>query len=273
MIDKKEDQLTLIGRLTDSLINRRTGLFVAELVLVIAGVLIALAVDGWIGDSRDRKTEAVYLDLLARDIDGIRDQADLQIEFEQEKIDMAAAAYAALSSPDPRARQEEIGSLLPMLVSRRTLNLNSATYDQMVSSGHLQLIRNHELRDSIVRFFATMERNERIVQNNNRDLIDLVYVPFILRSGISGLQRREAQHVTDQLNRANAVVYEHLGPTFSPPEDRVLLAPADADSWNDIRRYVLFRIRIAATGKTLAESTLEQINDIASAVAAELDGR
>jgi hypothetical protein len=162
LIDENENQLSITGRLIDSLINRRIGFFIAELVLVIAGVLIALAVDGWISDSHDRRTEAVYLELLARDIEGIRHQVDLQIEFEQEKIDVGARAYEALITPDPRTKQAEIGSLMAMLISRRTVSLSSATYDQMVSSGHLQLIRNHELRNSIVRLFATLDRNQQI---------------------------------------------------------------------------------------------------------------
>jgi hypothetical protein len=237
---------------------------------VIAGVLIALAVDGWINDLRDRRTETVYLELLARDIEGIRHQADLQIEFEQEKIDVGVRAYEALTIPDPRTKQAEIGSLLAILITRRTVSLSSATYDQMVSSGHLQLIRNHELRNRIVRFFATLDRNERIIENNNRELIDRVFIPFVMRAGISALQRQETKEVTATLNRATAIVYEHLGPAVSLPEDRVLSAPADSDSWDDIRRNVLFRIRIAATGQALAESTADQVNDMATAITAEL---
>ncbi len=240
---------------------------------MIAGVLVALAVDGWISDSHDRKTEVAYLELLARDIEGIRHQADLQIEFEKEKIDVAAKAYVALTTSDPRTKRAEIGSSLAMLVSRRTIRLSSATYDQMVSSGHLQLIRNHELRNRIVRFFATMERNERITENNNRELIDHVFVPFVMRAGVSVLKRRETIGVTATLNRANAIVYERLGPAFSLPEDRVLSEPAESDSWNDIRRNVLFRLRMAATGQALAESTVDETNDIAAAIAAELNVR
>lgn len=240
---------------------------------MIAGVLVALAVDGWISDSHDRQTESVYLELLARDIEGIRHQADLQIEFEKEKIDTAARAYAALSTSDPRTKRTEIYSSLAMLVSRRTLSLSSATYDQMVSSGHLQLIRNHELRNRIVRFFATMERNERITDNNNRALIDNVFVPFVMRAGISAFPPLETMQVTATLNRGTAIAYERLGPAFSLPEDRVLSEPAESDSWNDIRRNVLFRIRIAAAGQALAESTVDEINDIATAIAAELNGR
>ena len=204
MIDKKENQLSLSGRLIHSLLNRRIGFFVAELVLVIAGVLIALAVDGWIKDSRDRQTETVYLELLASDIEGIRHQVDLQIEFEKEKIDAAATAYTALTTSDPTTKRAEIGSLLALLISRRTLSLSSATYDQMVSSGHLQLIRNQELRNKIVRFFAELERIERITDNNNRELIDDVFIPFIMRTGVTALQRVEKLQVTSTLNRANA---------------------------------------------------------------------
>jgi hypothetical protein len=264
---------TLLGRLTSSLLNRRLAFFVAELVLVIAGVLVALAVDGWISDSHDRQTESVYLELLARDIEEIRNQADLQIEFEKEKIDTAARAYAALTAADPRTKRTEIYSSLSMLVSRRTVSLSSATYNQMVSSGHLQLIRNHELRNRVVRFFATMERNERITDNNNRELIDNVFVPFVMRAGISALPPLDAMQVTTNLNRANSIVYERLGPEFSLPEDRILSEPAESDSWNDIRRNVLFRIRISAAGLAQAESTVEEINDVATAIAAELEAR
>jgi hypothetical protein len=273
LTDWKEHQTSLVGRLLDSLLHRRIGFFVAELLLVAAGVLIALAVDGWISDAHDRKTEAVYLELLARDIEGIRHQADLQVEFEKERTDIAARAYAALTAPDPRTRQAELGSLLPMLVGRRTLSLSSATYDQMVSSGHLQLIRDHELRNQIVQFFATLDRSERILDNNNRELVDRVFIPFIMRAGISALPRRESTQATAALNRANAIVYESLGPSASLPEDRVLSEPADSESWNDIRRNVLFRLRIAATGQALAEAMLVEINDIAAEITAELNGQ
>jgi len=265
-----QEELTLIGRITNSLLNRRFGLFIAELVLVIAGVLIALAVDGWISDARDRKTETIYLELLASDIEGIRRQVNLQIEFEDERIDTAAAAYNALTTSDPTTRRSEIGPLLALLVTRRTLSLSSATYDQMVSSGHLQLIRNHGLRNMIVRFFAELERVEQVTDNNNRELIDDVFIPFIMRTGITALVRPEDLQVTGTLNRANAILYERLGPEVSLPEDSVLLAPAEAESWDDIRRNVLFRMRISATGQALTESTVDQINEIATAIAVEL---
>lgn len=270
-IARKETGLTLLGRLIDSLHQRRLGFFMAELLLVIAGVLIALAVDGWISDLHDRKTEVTYLNLLASDVEKIRNEINLQIEFEEEKVAAAGSAYTALTGPDPRSEREEIELSLAILVSRRTLSLRSATYDQMVSSGHLQLIENIELRDGIVRYFSEMERNQRIAENNNREIVDDIYLPFLLQIGITPMLRPDTQQVTSSLNRATAIMFEELGTEYAHPDDRVLSEPAEADSWNDLRRNVLLRMRIAATGQALAEGAIDQTDSIANAIAAELN--
>ena len=140
----------------------------------------------------------------------------------------------------------------------------------MVSSGHLQLIRNGQLRDKLVRYFDQMERLERIVEKNNRDLMDYVYVPFLMRAGITAQSR--ARESTANLNRAAAILDENLGPNTVYPQDRVLAEPPDADSWNDIRRNVLFRTRIAAVGQTLADQIIVDTDSIAAAISAELEG-
>ena len=266
-------ELSPSARIVSSLHERRLGHFLAELILIIAGILIALAVDGWISDFHDRQSEVVYLQLLARDIEGIQQQIHLQIEFEKQEVDAAARAYSALASPDPGSRHDEIQSALALLTVRRTLSLHSATYDQMVSSGHLQLIRNHDLRNRIVRYFAAMKRVERITDNNNRELIDNVFIPFMMRAGITGVTHSAGSQVIDVLKRGDAIMSERLGAGFRFPTDRVLTAPAEAESWDDIRRNVLFRMEIASTGQALAESTLDETQAITSAIGTELNGR
>jgi hypothetical protein len=266
-----KNQLTLISRLTESIVGRRWGFFVAELVLVVAGILIALAIDGWVSDAHNRQTEAIYLELLSRDITEVRQQAELQIEFEKEKMDIGIEAYKILDAPDLNADEAKLGSLLGALFARRTLNLSSATFDEIVSSGHLQLIRNRELRDHLVRFFAQMELRERIAEKNNQDLIDDIYIPFLMRMGITVQPQSVGSLAT--LNRASEILSERLGDVVVFPEDRILSAPADADSWNDIRRNLQFRIFISAACQATAEIILDEADAIAAAIASELDGR
>ena len=115
-----------------------------------------------------------------------------------------------------------------------------------------------------------MELRERIAEKNNQDLIDDVYVPFLMRAGIT--VRTESQASLAALNRVNEILNERLSPIVVYPEDRILSAPAESDSWNDIRRNLLFRIRIAAAGQAGAELILDATDDMATAIASELSG-
>ena len=263
------ERLTPIGRLTDSIIERRMGRFIAELVLIVAGILIALAIDGWVNAAQDRQTEKTYLEFLVRDVEQIRARAQAQIDFETNKVATATRAYQVLSLPDPAAHKAVLAETLGKLSTRQTLILNSATYDQVVNSGDLQLIRNPLLRDELVRYFDRMERYERIAEKNNRDLIDYVYIPFMMRAGIT--PRGEANPIVGTLSRANQVLAEQLGADPAYPEDRVLSAPPDADSWNDIRRNVFFRARISAVGLAIAEAILAESDEMSAALAEELE--
>ena len=107
-----EAQPTLLARLTDGLRAGRFGCFFAELVLVVSGILIALAIDGWVSDRKDREAEYTYLELLARDIDELIVQADEQLRFEQDKVAASARALRLMSDPKPAAHREELGQVV-----------------------------------------------------------------------------------------------------------------------------------------------------------------
>ncbi|MGD8930340.1 MAG: hypothetical protein PVI22_15320, partial [Lysobacterales bacterium] len=114
---------------------------------------------------------------------------------------------------------------------------------------------------------------ERITANNNRELVDDVFIPFMMRAGITAVARPEGSQVIDILKRGHAMMSGRLGADFQFPTDRVLTAPPEADSWDDIRRNVLFRMDIASTGQALAESTLDETQAITTAITTELNGR
>lgn len=265
------NQMTLTSRITDSLLNRRLLFFPAELILIVAGVLIALAIDEWVGDARERRTETLYLQLLARDLDEISQRLDDQLVFEQGMVDTSARAYAALSAADPRVDKEEIGRLLGSLGTRKTLSLTSATYNEMVDSGQLQLIENSDLRDSLIRYFTRMELVERITDKNNAMFVDDIYNAFLVRAGIT-VRISRAEYIT-ALSRAGEILTQQFGADVVYPEDRVLLQAMDSDSWNDIRRNLILRARIAAVGQANSEETLVLTGEIADAIAGELQRR
>ena len=244
---------------------------ILELVILVVGIYIGLQVDDWVSEREDRQTETVYLKLLARDVAELQQQVEAQHAFERDKVDVAAQAYELLTSDDPSAHQIELSELLTSLSGRRTLSLASVTYEQMVSSGHLQLIRDPKLRDKLARHFALMKRDETIIGKNNQDLIDDIYGPFLLQAGIS---LRYGRHDTElTLNRGAAIMAERLGPDYEPLADGVLSRPPEAESWGDIRRNVIFRMRIATVGQAKCEDIATYMQEIADDLAAELEHR
>ena len=252
---------------------RRQDWFTAilELVILVIGIYIGLQVDDWVSERQDRESETMYLELLARDVAELQEQVAAQRAFEKDKVDAAARAYKLLTSEDPSAHQVELGGLLTSLSGRRTLSLVSSTYEQMVSSGHLQLISDRELRDRIVRLFALLKRDEQIFGKNNQDLIDDIYGPFLLQTGISP---RYERHDTERtLNRGAQIMAEQLGPEYEVPPDTVLSRPPEAESWGDIRRNVLFRMRVASVGQAKTEDIQSYMQEIADELAAELEKR
>jgi len=97
----------------------RWGQVILELALLTTGILIALAVDGWMDDRRDMRTERNYLELLVRDLD--RDLAMLAeyTAFEERQVEDGIRAYRALCSG---VQPEQRDAVAASLARRRPAN-------------------------------------------------------------------------------------------------------------------------------------------------------
>ena len=172
--------MAITRRILDDLRELRWGQVFVELLLLVFGILIALAVNGWIEDRRDARVEHEYLELLVRDLD--RDLAVLQevVDFETAQVTAAAQAYHAIRNGVAPQERDAIATKLGQLTARRTLRLSRATYSDLLSTGNLRLIRNGALRDRIVRLYETNERLQSIRDRNNQEFVDRLYVTYLL---------------------------------------------------------------------------------------------
>ena len=164
-----------IGRLSRDLRELRWGQVAVELLLLIAGILIALAVDGWIEDRRDAQTERQYLEGIVRDLD--RDLVILEEfgDYHERQVADGVMAYRALRTEPDVKDKEGVAQALSRLMSRRTLRLSHPTYSNLVGSGNIRLMRNAELRDRIVGLYEANERWVTIVDRNNQVFVDQMY--------------------------------------------------------------------------------------------------
>ena len=242
-------------RVSISLLERKWASLLVELLLIVSGILIALYIDGWVKDRQDRESEATYLALLREDLALIENMLQEYVRFEKDNATTARDVYAAVSGETLSATPDEIRIMLSRLASRRTLRIVSAAYTDLTSTGNIRLIRNQELRNAILRHFAAIERTETIIEKNNTAFVDEIYYRFLFDTGITPVWQSS---LIPDISAANDAMAEMLGPERTYPRDEVLTRPTGSRSWDDIRRHVLLRMRVALVGANIGERMIEE---------------
>jgi hypothetical protein len=140
-----------------------------EIVLVVVGILIALQINNWNEDRKARLDEELYLNrLISENHQDIKTFND-QINFLQKGVASVELFSDALK--DDQASDSSVvfaayhyntyGSILPVFNSSRS------TFDDLSSTGNLQVISNKDLRELLVRHYAQIEQTKERLQINN----------------------------------------------------------------------------------------------------------
>ncbi len=130
---------------------------IGELLLIVMGVSIALAASSWYEDQIDRRTEAEYLDrlraALAIDIARFTDfERVLNIKANTLKALSTGIATSLLSGDADDLMHDLTYSSFKALPES-----NSATYEELKSTGKLALIRDVNLRDALAQYYSGYE--------------------------------------------------------------------------------------------------------------------
>ena len=258
------------ARAATSVVERRWLTLLAELVLIVAGILIALYIDGWAEDRRDRDLETAYLELLRDDLGQIEDEVVQFVEFERDILATGKMLLDAISAENLPGDETALQAMLAKLTVRRTLRIVSDAYTDMISTGNLQLIHDPELRGRIIRYFFATERAELIAEKNSKAFVDEIFLLFVMDQGIT---IRHGDSSLGAVNAATELLSEALGPEFAWPRDEILAKPPRSRSWDDIRRQVLFRMRIAATSAALGSQVIDATQRLRADIANELARR
>lgn len=141
-------------------ITSRLGL---EFLVVVVGILAALAVDDWQQSRSDRALEEHLLTSLADDLADDRRDAELQVQLvraQQDAIDHLLAVTQHPLAPVDRqlsSSPEDINESLATLLNYAELQVFDATYTEMIATGSVRVIRNAALRRQIASYYQTAE--------------------------------------------------------------------------------------------------------------------
>lgn len=240
--------------------------FAAEFLVIVTGVLVAVALNGFYQSRRDARHEADYIALLSRDIQFTTRQLEEKAAFETAQLRDGTMAYRALSAAEPPSNTAEVSAALRKLMDRRTMALLDATYQDLLSTGNLRLIRNRRLRDQVVEFYGTTRAEYEIMNKNNAYFVDELYNSLVIGRGLVKPGGAGNLAVLAPLDARLAPL---LRGGYASETDYLWSLPKSAPEWAQLKSTLVSRLRIAALSEQSAQRALARTRALSAALEAE----
>lgn len=135
------------------------GVLGLEFIVVVLGILGALAVDSWWANQADRQTETAYLIRLRRDLERTRGAFEEDLEAHRGN---AAAIRTALEELQTEPDPDGIEAVVDGLRHADALDVSypfHTTYEELVATGNLALISSDSLRQALGAYDREVREN------------------------------------------------------------------------------------------------------------------
>jgi len=139
-----------------------------ELTIVIVGILLAFQVDrvyeGW----KDRQLEGRYLERLAADL--ARDTAEITTVVARTEKRLSQLQLLTDAIADPRVagdRPSDFVLTIEQVTWRSVPTITTHTYDELLSTGRMALVRSEGLRSGLAEYYAFLADQMRLGLGEN----------------------------------------------------------------------------------------------------------
>jgi hypothetical protein len=132
----------------------------AELAVIVAGVLIALAADAWWGRQQEREHAEEYLEQLLADLQKTKGRLRATIEADSTRLEAVNSVIGrALRGPLPPADSLELPTGYNYFEPLR------GTLAALIQSGDLRLLRSDSIRFELIAFSSLLDVTETILRH------------------------------------------------------------------------------------------------------------
>lgn len=158
-------------------VGRYLAYALGEIVLVVIGILIALAINNRNQRNLDAKVEHTYLLGLQEEFNTSKNKLTELISVNRANIENAEKIIGLMTQKDSLPTEEVLSKLLfNTFVSDVAFNPNNSLLSEIISSGNLKNISNAELRIMLTNWIATLEdisRQEEDLSHERENLLDI----------------------------------------------------------------------------------------------------
>ena len=145
---------------------------IGEIVLVVIGILIALAINNWNENRKLSNQEIIYLDNLKNDINTQIQMLDVYIDFENIIIEYSNDIIKHYELNNGFKNMDSIFPKIHDLTIRWTFSNTNTTLLQMLNSNQINIIQNRQLREALIAYNLEIDLFAKNTNINNTNLID-----------------------------------------------------------------------------------------------------
>ena len=149
---------------------------ILELIVVFIGVSAGFLFDNFREERSNSKLEDKYLESFYNNV--VADSVEIQsmILSSQNNIDISGRSVASMQAGT--ITNDSALVVLSVMGTYNSLNLENATYESVVNSGNLGLIRDFKITEQIVYYYRSHE-DMRYVEQVYNDYISNYILPYV----------------------------------------------------------------------------------------------
>ena len=149
---------------------------IGEIVLVVIGILIAISINNWNSDKKDRQHEQKVLLNILKDINQDKQEVERDIKATEFYISLLDSLIVGLTSNLSNYNTEQFVRHTKRFPVHNMFHNYQGAYKQSISTGDLGLIISDTLRNRILEYY---ERDVNTISSDNDmgELSNLHFVP------------------------------------------------------------------------------------------------
>jgi Family of unknown function (DUF6090) len=195
--------------LTDNKFGKYLIYAIGEIILVVIGILIALAINNWRETQKLHDQEITYLNSLRDDLSVQINMLDVYIDYENIINDHADDIIKHYELNNGFKDMDSVFPKMNDLTTRWTFSNANTTLLQMLNSNQINVVQNTSLKEALIVFNQQIDLFAKNTNINNTNLVDnLTTGTFIATGGFAlyGNSERMVQKFNDFYPFQNKIV-------------------------------------------------------------------
>lgn len=160
--------------------NKKYGLYaLGEIILVVAGILIALQVDSWRESVANEQKATTYMSVIHNDLNDQLAEIEAQTREELAILRDSESLIKDFTPQNKFIINEQFSSSIGNINNWRTFIKIDPGYQQLLATGDIGLISNQNLKQEIFAYYHQLQKVEQIIDENHQ-YVQNSFLPLIL---------------------------------------------------------------------------------------------